>query len=56
MLCPITFLVFLLIHTNHFLQGLEEDSESVELNVAKSRARKRRAGSGLPGQRALGCS
>lgn len=42
MLCHITFLVYLFIHTNHFLQGLEEDAESMELNVAKSRGTKRR--------------
>lgn len=37
MLCHVTFLVYLFIHTNHFLQGLEEDVESMELNVAKSK-------------------
>lgn len=37
MVCHITFLVSLVIRTNHFLQGLEEDAESMELSVAKSR-------------------
>lgn len=35
MLCHITFLVYLVVHTNHFLWDPEEDVESLELNVAK---------------------
>ena len=31
----ITFLVYLVVHTNHFLWDPEEDVESLELNVAK---------------------
>lgn len=31
---PVT-LVYLVIYTDHFLQGLEEDAESMALNVAK---------------------
>lgn len=37
MLCRVTFSLFLIIHTQHFLQGFEEDVEFVELNVAKGR-------------------
>lgn len=37
MLCHITFSLYLIIYTNHFLQGLAEDVESMELNVAKGR-------------------
>lgn len=37
MLCHVTFSLYLIIHTHHFLRGLEEDVEFVELNVAKGR-------------------
>lgn len=43
---PIT-LLYLVIHTNHFLQALEDDAESTQLNVTKSRGRRRRTVSQL---------
>lgn len=48
MLCHITSLVYLVIRTNHFLQRLEEDAGSMELNVAKSRGTDRKGNSLAP--------
>lgn len=36
---PVT-LVYLITYTNHFLQGLEEDAESMELNMEKTKNQK----------------